>query len=821
MSGEGTTERHGYDFAAIETKWQDFWDKNQTFRTKEPAEAGAQPKYYVLDMFPYPSGDGLHVGHVEGYTATDIYARYKRMRGFNVLHPMGWDAFGLPAEQYAVRTGQHPAITTKKNTDRFTQQIKRLGLSYDWSREINTTDPGYYKWTQWIFLKLFERGLAYESREAVNWCPELGTVLANEEVIDGKSEVGGHPVVKKPIRQWVLKITAYAERLLQDLEGLDWPESLKEMQRNWIGKSTGAHVRFAVEGPGGRDDGFEVFTTRPDTLFGATFCVLAPEHPLVAKITTPAQKAAVEAYVDAARHKSDMERTALAKTKTGVATGAYAVNPVNGARIPIWVADYVLISYGSGAIMAVPGHDERDHEFARAFGLEIVRVLTGGEEADITKAAHVGDGELVNSGFLNGKRKAEAIAAMCDWLEKNGKGRSAVTYKLRDWLFSRQRYWGEPFPLVHDKDGKVHAVSEAELPVLLPALDDFKPTGDAESPLARAKDWLSYEKGALEGRRETNTMPQWAGSCWYYLRYLDPKNDKEPWDKAKEKYWLPVDLYVGGAEHAVLHLLYARFWHKVLFDAGLVASKEPFQRLLHPGIVLGENGEKMSKSRGNTVNPDDLVASWGADSVRLYEMFMGPLEAAKPWQTAGIAGVNRFLKRVWRLVVEESGELSARLAQPESEELTRLVHRTIKRVSEDTEALSFNTAIAAMMELVNACYKEAGVKRQTLEALVLLLAPYAPHMCEELWRKLGHESTIAYAAWPTFDPARTTQDLVTISVQVNGKLRGTLTLGKGEPEAQVVAAATALEGVQRQLEGGKAIAKTIFVAGKTVNFVVK
>ncbi len=805
-----------YDFKAIEATWQKYWDDHKTFKT--PDADGSKPKYYILDMFPYPSGDGLHVGHPEGYTATDILARHKRMRGFNVLHPMGWDAFGLPAEQYAVKTGKHPRETTARNVTRFREQIKSLGLSYDWDREVDTTDPGYYKWTQWIFLKLFERGLAYESFAPVNWCPELGTVLANEEVIDGKSEVGGFPVIKKPIRQWVLKITAYAERLLADLDLLDWPESSKEMQRNWIGKSIGANVTFAVFGSA---ESFGVFTTRPDTLFGATFCVLSPEHALVKKITTPAQKPAVDAYVLGAAHKSDMERTALGKEKTGVFTGAYALNPVNGERAPIWIADYVLVTYGEGAIMAVPGHDERDHEFAVKFGLPIKRVLTGGDEPDITVKAHTGDGELVNSGFLDQMMKAEAIAAMCAWLEKNGKGKKAITYKLRDWLFSRQRYWGEPFPLAHDKDGKVFAVAEADLPVLLPELDDFKPSGNAESPLARAGAWLEYTKDGKTYRRETNTMPQWAGSCWYYLRYIDPKNDKAAWDKDKEKYWMPVDLYIGGAEHAVLHLLYARFWHKVLYDCGLVSTKEPFQRLIHQGIILGENNEKMSKSRGNVVNPDDVVAEWGADSLRLYEMFMGPLEAAKPWQTTGITGVHRFLKRVYRLVVDEDGALSKKIDAPaNSPEFERTLHKTVKKVTEDTEALQFNTGIAAMMELVNAAYKEPQITRKAAETLALLVAPYAPHLGEEVWKILGHQETVAYAPWPTFDPALVEDDTVEIAVQVNGKVRATLTTAKTATKDQVMKAAKEHEGVKKWLEG-KELAKEIFVPGKIVNFVVK
>jgi leucyl-tRNA synthetase len=782
-------------------------------------------------MFPYPSGDGLHVGHVEGYTATDIVARYKRMRGFDVLHPMGWDAFGLPAEQYAIKTGKHPRETTKRNVERFKEQIKAVGLSYDWSREIDTTDPKYYRWTQWIFLKLYERGLAYQSREPVNWCPELGTVLANEEVIDGKSEVGGFPVEKRPIRQWVLKITAYAERLLADLDTLDWPDSLKEMQRNWIGKSQGAYVDFRIaeskekgEG-GGAGETFQVFTTRPDTLFGATFCVLAPEHPLVQKITTKSQKAAVDAYVQAARNKSDIERTAVTKTKSGVPTGAHAVNPVNGEPVPVWIADYVLATYGTGAIMAVPGHDERDHEFARQFKLPIKRVLTGGVE-DIQEAAHAGDGKLVNSGFLDGLEKAAAIAKMCDWLEKQGKGKAAVTYKLRDWLFSRQRYWGEPFPLAHDKDGNVVTMKETDLPVLLPEMEDFRPTGNPEGPLTRAGSWLEYKKDGKTLTRETNTMPQWAGSCWYYLRYVDPHNDKAVVDPEKEKRWLPVDLYVGGAEHAVLHLLYARFWHKVLYDCGVVSTKEPFQKLVNQGMILGENHEKMSKSRGNVVSPDDIVRDFGADSLRLYEMFMGPLTATKPWQTAGIAGVHRFLKRVWRLVVDEdTGGVSRKIVASggsvgESEAFTRLRHKTIKKVTEDMEALAFNTGISALMELVNGAYKEDKIAKASVEALVLMMAPLAPHAAEELWQRMGHAESLARAPWPTFDPAMVQEDDVVMSVQVNGKLRGTLTVAKTAGRDAVLASAKADPSVARHLEG-KEIVKEIFVPGKIVNFVVR
>ena len=813
MTDQIAENKHDYKPSDIEKKWQDFWVREKTFKT--PAPDKSKPKYYALDMFPYPSGDGLHVGHPEGYTATDITSRYKRMRGFNVLHPMGWDAFGLPAEQYAIKTGTHPAVTTGKYIKRFREQLQLLGFSYDWDGEVDTTDPNYYKWTQWIFLKLFEKGLAYQSHEPVNWCPALGTVLANEEVIDGKSEVGDHPVERRPLRQWVLKITEYADRLIDDLALVDWPESIKEMQRNWIGKSEGAEVKFAIDGHAGKS--FDVFTTRPDTLFGVTFCVLAPEHELVNVITTPEQKAAVTSYVTAARNRSDLDRSSQSKDKTGVFTGAYAINPVNGEKVQIWVADYVLISYGLGAIMAVPGHDERDHEFATAFKIAIKRVLAGGDEPDINVKAHTGDGELVNSGFLNGKTKTAAIAAMIQWLEDKKLGRKKITYKLRDWLFSRQRYWGEPFPILHDKDGNVRAVDVSELPVRLPELEDFKPSGTPESPLIKAKDWLTVTRDGKTWQRETNTMPQWAGSCWYYLRFVDPKNDKEPFSKAAQDYWMPVDLYVGGAEHAVLHLLYARFWHKVLFDCGVVSTKEPFHKLVNQGMILGENGEKMSKSRGNVVNPDTVVKEFGADSLRLYEMFMGPLTQTKPWQTAGIVGCHRFLSRVWRLFIGDQGEIKLKFGQA-TPELTKALHKTVKKVTEDIEAMSYNTGISAMMEFVNLCYKEPQLSKEACEKLLLILSPYAPHIAEELWSRLGHSKTLAYEAWPTFDAALVVDDTVVVSVQVNGKLRGTLEVSKSAVQADVLAEARALESVQRNIEG-KTIRKEVYVPGKIVNFV--
>ena len=801
-----------YDFQTIERKWQDYWEENKTFKAEyDPA----RPKFYCLDMFPYPSGQGLHVGHPEGYTATDIVSRYKRMRGFNVLHPMGWDAFGLPAEQYAIETGTHPKKTTARNIDLFRKQLKMLGFSYDWDREINTTDPRYYKWTQWIFLKLYEKGLAYQSEEPVNWCPALGTVLANEEVIDGKSERGGHPVIKRPIRQWVLKITEYAERLLADLDELEWPEGLKEMQRNWIGKSYGANIYFQVVGC---DFSFRVFTTRPDTLFGATFCVLAPEHPLVAQITQPSRKDEVEEYVQSTLLKTDRERT-VAEGKTGVDTGARALNPASGEEIPILIADYVLISYGHGAIMAVPGHDERDHEFARRYDLPIRRVVTGGEEEDIYEAAHHGEGTLINSGFLDGLAREEAIREMIGWLDREGRGEGAINYKIRDWLFSRQRYWGEPFPLAHDEQGHVISLKE-DLPVVLPELYDYQPSETGDPPLSRAQDWLYLEKDGIRYRRETNTMPQWAGSCWYFLRFVDANNDAEPWDPAVEAYWMPVDLYIGGAEHAVLHLLYARFWHKVLYDLGYVSTNEPFKKVINQGMILGENGERMSKSRGNVVNPDDVIEDWGADSFRLYEMFMGPLESVKPWQTKGIGGVHRFLSRFWRLAVDSDGKLSQRVqAEAESEVFQRHLHRTVKKVTEDIEALQFNTAISAMMELLNAAYKEAGITRESLETLVRLLSPFAPHLAEEVWSHLGHSETLTYESWPEYQSDLVQEDTVTLSIQVNGTLRGTLTVPAGMQRDHVVTQAREVRGVQRHLEG-KTIRKEVFVPGRIVNFVV-
>jgi leucyl-tRNA synthetase len=853
-----------YPFKEIEKKWQDYWEARGTFRLGRDIDTN-RPKYYVLDMFPYPSGEGLHVGHPEGYTATDIFARYKRMRGFNVLHPMGWDAFGLPAEQYAIRTGTHPRVTMEKNVRRFREQLRALGFSYDWSREINTTDPAYYRWTQWIFRKLHERGLAYQDEKPVWWCPELGTTLANEEVIDGKSEVGGFPCERRPLRQWVLKITEYADRLLEGLDGLDWPASTKEMQRNWIGRSEGAEVDFAVApgaNPGASDSSGEepltirVFTTRPDTLFGATYMVLAPEHALVDKLTGKAERNAVDAYRTQAAAKSELERSELQKDKTGVFTGSYAINPANGAKIPIWIADYVVAGYGTGAIMSVPAQDQRDYEFAKKFALPIIRTVEPPSGFD--GEAWTGDGTVINSGFLDGLRVDAAKARMIDWLEKNGRGERRVNYKLRDWLFSRQRYWGEPFPVIF-VDGEARTVPEDALPVTLPELEDFKPSGSPEGPLAKARHWLETEDPVTGeiARRETNTMPQWAGSCWYYLRFIDPENPEQLIDPKLEKYWMPVDLYVGGAEHAVLHLLYARFWHMVLYDAGVISTPEPFVRLVHQGMILGEleytvSGErvdeskvekqgdrfvlrsdpsvsvearafKMSKSRGNVVNPDGIIERHGTDAFRLYEMFLGPLEQVKPWSTRGVEGTYRFLNRAWRLFMS-GDDWDARVraevvdAAPSIEQL-KLLHRTIAKVTEDFEALRFNTAIAALMEFTNAANKWPTIPRAVAESFVLLLAPLAPHVAEELWQRMGHAESLAYAPWPVHEAQYLIDDRITVAVQINGKVRGTIEIAADADEAAVLDVAKADAAVSRYLTGAT-IRKAIYVRGRIVNFVV-
>ena len=843
-----------YNFSAIEKKWQKYWLENKTFKT-DNAKAGE--KFYCLDMFPYPSGAGLHVGHPEGYTATDILCRYKRMKGFNVLHPMGWDAFGLPAEQYAVETGTHPAVTTKKNVDRFREQIRSLGFSYDWDREVNTTDPKYYKWTQWIFEKLYEKGLAYVAEVPVNWCPALGTVLANEEVIDGRSERGNHPVIRRPMRQWMLKITEYAERLLKDLDTLDWSEGIKEMQRNWIGKSTGALVDFKAG-----EDVITVYTTRCDTLFGATYMVVSPEHKLVSKwleAGTLANADEVVAYREAAARKSDFERTEMNKDKTGVELkGVRGVNPVNGKDLPIYISDYVLATYGTGAIMAVPAHDDRDYEFAKKFSIPMIQVVDG--ECDLTKAAFtdIESGVMVNSGFIDGLSVKEAQKKMIAWLEENGVGKAKVQYKLRDWLFSRQRYWGEPFPVIHWEDGTQSLVAEEDLPLTLPELQDYKPTGSGEPPLARAADWVNVVDPATgrKGVRETNTMPQWAGSCWYYLRYIDPLNDNAFADSELLKKWLPVDLYVGGAEHAVLHLLYARFWHKVLFDLGLVPTAEPFQRLVNQGMILGlayktkrgvlvpmdkiewrdgkpygaeEGGEmelltefpaKMSKSLRNVVNPDDIIRDFGADSLRLYEMFMGPLQAVKPWSTKGVEGVHRFLKRANRFVTEAKLEERA-MNKTEA----KAVAAMIKKVGDDLETMSFNTAISAMMVFINETddiLKAQGgaIAKEAAEKFVQCLAPFAAHLGEELWEFLGHKDTIAYEPWPEYDAAALVEDEIEIPVQVLGKLRGRIRVPVAATPADMEAAAKANADVAKFLEG-KTIVKVIAVPKRMVNFVVR
>lgn len=805
-------QAQGYHPQSIEPKWQKYWDEHHTFKTGEDP---GKPKFYALDMFPYPSGAGLHVGHPEGYTATDIVSRYKRMRGYNVLHPMGWDAFGLPAEQHALDTGEHPRDITVKNINNFRRQIKSLGFSYDWDREISTTDPDYYKWTQWIFIQLYKKGLAYVAELPVNWCPALGTVLANEEVIDGKSERGGHPVIRKPMRQWVLKITEYAERLLEDLEELDWSESIKDMQRNWIGKSKGAEVNFAIEGHSGH---LTVFTTRPDTLFGASYCVLAPEHELVAEITTPEQQEAVKAYQDLAARKSDLERTDLAKDKTGVFTGAYAVNPVNGAKLPIWIADYVLAGYGTGAIMAVPGHDTRDWEFAKQFGLDIIEVVKGGNVQD---EAYTGEGEHVNSGFLDGLGTEEAIAKMISWLEENGKGQGKTTYRLRDWLFSRQRYWGEPIPILHLEDGTMKTVPEDQLPLMLPDIDQIKPSGTGESPLANVTEWVETvdPETGMKARRETNTMPQWAGSCWYYLRFIDPHNKEELVSKEKEREWMPVDLYIGGVEHAVLHLLYARFWHKVLYDLGVVSTKEPFHKLVNQGMILGTNNEKMSKSRGNVINPDEIVENYGADTLRIYEMFMGPLEATKPWNENGVEGAHRFLSRVWRLVVNDDGSLNAKLTDGEgSDDFKRVWHKTIKKVTEDMEHMRFNTAISQLMIFINDAYKADALPRKAIEDFAQLLSPFAPHIAEELWERLGHRESITYVSWPVFDEAWTVDAEVEIVIQVNGKIVQRAKIAKDLNQEAMQEFSMSQENVQAAI-AGKTVRKVIAVPGKLVNIV--
>ena len=811
-----------YDHKSIESRWQKFWSENQTFKSEDISTN--KPKYYVLDMFPYPSGAGLHVGHALGYVATDIVARYKRMKGFNVLHPMGWDAFGLPAEQYAIKTGTHPKETTHQNVSNFKKQINSLGFSYDWSREINTTDPNYYKWTQWIFMQLYNKGLAYEQEVAVNWCPELKAVLANEEVVNGKSDIGGHPVVRLPMRQWILKITDYAESLLDGLDDLDWPENIKELQKNWIGKSEGVELGFDIDG---HNDTINVYTTRPDTLFGASYMVLAPEHTLIHSIVTDEQRSKVEAYIEETKKKSDFDRTEVNKDKTGVFTGSYAINPFSKEKIEIWIADYVLISYGTGAIMAVPGHDERDWEFASKYNLPIVEVVEGG---DVSKAAYTakGNAKIINSSndktlSMDGLSVDQAIKEAILFIEKNSIGKATVNYKLRDWLFSRQRYWGEPFPLIH-KDDSVELIQEKDLPVMLPEVENYKPSDDGKSPLSLVKNWVEVkdESGNIIGLRETNTMPQWAGSCWYFLRFTDPNNTNEAWSKEKENYWMPVDLYIGGQEHAVLHLLYSRFWHHVLYDLGLVSTKEPFKKLYNQGMILGDDGTKMSKSRGNVINPEEIMDEYGSDSMRLYEMFMGPLNKSKPWSTKGLQGCYRFVNKLWSIIVDENGNLSSKIVDNDEEDKDTLFlhHQTIKKLGEDIENLHFNTAVSQLMIYCNHLQKCSTVSKKLIEELVIILSPFVPHLSEEFWSLLGHSETITYQPWPQFDEDLIQLDEVTIAVQVNGKLRANIEIAKDSTEKAVVDKALSFENVEKFTSNGS-IVKTIYVPNRLLNFVVK
>ena len=811
-----------YNHKSIESRWQKFWSENQTFKSEDISTN--KPKYYVLDMFPYPSGAGLHVGHALGYVATDIVARYKRMKGFNVLHPMGWDAFGLPAEQYAIKTGTHPKETTHQNVSNFKKQINSLGFSYDWSREINTTDPNYYKWTQWIFMQLYNKGLAYEQEVAVNWCPELKAVLANEEVVNGKSDIGGHPVVRLPMRQWILKITDYAESLLDGLDDLDWPENIKELQKNWIGKSEGVELGFDIDG---HNDTINVYTTRPDTLFGASYMVLAPEHTLIHSIVTDEQRSKVEAYIEETKKKSDFDRTEVNKDKTGVFTGSYAINPFSREKIEIWIADYVLISYGTGAIMAVPGHDERDWEFASKYNLPIVEVVEGG---DVSKAAYTakGNAKIINSSndktlSMDGLSVDQAIKEAILFIEKNSIGKATVNYKLRDWLFSRQRYWGEPFPLIH-KDDSVELIQEKDLPVMLPEVENYKPSDDGKSPLSLVKNWVEVkdESDNIIGLRETNTMPQWAGSCWYFLRFTDPNNTNEAWSKEKENYWMPVDLYIGGQEHAVLHLLYSRFWHHVLYDLDLVSTKEPFKKLYNQGMILGDDGTKMSKSRGNVINPEEIMDEYGSDSMRLYEMFMGPLNKSKPWSTKGLQGCYRFVNKLWSIIVDENGNLSSKIVDSDEKDKDTLFlhHQTIKKLGEDIESLHFNTAVSQLMIYCNHLQKCSTVSKKLIEELVIILSPFVPHLSEEFWSLLGHSETITYQPWPQFDEGLMQLDEVTIAVQVNGKLRANINIAKDSDEKDVISEAMSLENVEKFTSEGNVV-KTIYVPNRLLNFVVK
>ena len=803
-----------YNHKNIEKKWQDYWEDNKIFKTDDDSK---KPKYYVLDMYPYPSGAGLHVGHPLGYIATDIIARFKRHKGFNVLHPMGWDAFGLPAEQYAIKTGTHPSKTTRENVKNFKRQIKMLGFSYDWDREINTTDPDYYKWTQWIFLQLYKKDLAYEAEVPVNWCPELKAVLANEEVVDGKSDIGGHPVLRVPMRQWMLKITDYAESLLDGLDDLDWPHSVKELQRNWIGRSEGAHIDFEV--PSIKEH-IRVFTTRHDTLFGATYMVIAPEHPLVSKLVTDEQKEAVERYIEEASKKSDLDRTDLNKDKTGVFLGNYAINPVNSAKMPIWISDYVIMGYGTGAIMAVPGQDQRDWDFAKKFELNIIRTVETKDNFD--GEAYSGDGPAINSDFLDGLYIADAKEKIIKWLEEEKKGERAVQYKLRDWLFSRQRYWGEPIPIIH-KNGKPVPLDESDLPLELPEIDKYEPSGSGESPLANIKEWVEVRNANKEivGLRETNTMPQWAGSCWYYLRFIDPINPKKGWDTQKEKYWMPVDLYIGGAEHAVLHLLYSRFWHHVLYDLGLVSTKEPFKKLFNQGMILGTDGLKMSKSRGNVINPDETVDVYGTDSLRIYEMFMGPLDKGKPWSTSGLQGCSRFIKKLWGILVDDEGHISNNITNIESDKKTnQLLHQMIMKVSVNLDKLHFNTCVSEFMIFTNHIQKLDEINRELIKTFIILINPFMPHLAQELWELIDENNELSYEPWPKYNKHLTQLNSIKIAVQINGKRRSEIDISTKDSESEVISKAKNDDKVSLFIEG-KVIIKEIYVHQKIVNFVIK
>ena len=803
-----------YNHKSIEQKWQKYWDDNEIFKTDDFLD---KPKYYILDMYPYPSGSGLHVGHPLGYIATDILARYKRHQGYNVLHPMGWDAFGLPAEQYAIKTGTHPSVTTKENINNFKRQIKMLGFSYDWTREINTTDPGYVKWTQWIFIQLYNKGLAYEAEVPVNWCPELKAVLANEEVIDGKSDIGGHPVLRVPMRQWMLRITKYAESLLSGLDDVDWPHSIKELQRNWIGRSEGTKVLFELPSISKH---LEVFTTRHDTLFGATYIVIAPEHPLVEDLLIEDQRTLVKQYIEETSKKSDLDRTELNKEKNGVFLGSYAINPANGKEIPIWISDYVIMGYGTGAIMAVPGEDERDWEFATKYDLPIIRTVEPSK--DFSGGAYTGDGPAINSEFLNGLYIDEAKEKMASWLEDNKKGERTVQYKLRDWLFSRQRYWGEPIPIIH-KDGKPQVLKESDLPLELPDIEKYEPSGTGESPLSNIKNWVEVKDDSdnIIALRETNTMPQWAGSCWYYLRYLDPSNDEKAWDSEKEKYWMPVDLYIGGAEHAVLHLLYSRFWHHVLFDLGLVSTKEPFKKLFNQGMILGQDGSKMSKSRGNVINPDETVETYGSDSMRIYEMFMGPLDKAKPWSTTGLQGCSRFIKKLWSILVDNEGVLSSNITEKkDGKETLQALNMMIKKISDNLDQMQFNTCVSEFMIFTNHIQKLDSINIDTIRSFIIIMNPFMPHLAQELWELIGETNELTYQAWPDYDKDLAISDEIVIPIQINGKRRSEILISANESESEVISKAKSDDKIASYLKN-TTIIKEIYIKGKILNIVIK